>query len=43
MIGEAFLIGLFLDGGRDLLLEARIDVNNIPTLGHLGASILNAR
>ena len=34
MVGEALLRRLFLDLLRDLLLEARIDVNDVPALGH---------
>ena len=35
LVGQALLRGLLLDLLRDLLLEAGIDVNDIPTLGHV--------
>src|ERR1700744_2050543 len=39
VVGETFLGGLFGDLLGDLLLEAGVDVNNIPVFGHCGTPL----
>src|SRR5262249_55785318 len=38
LVGKTLLFGLLTDRGRDLLLEAGVDVNHIPAARHFAAS-----
>ena len=43
VIGQAFLVGLLLDGLSDLLLKPGIDMYDVPALGHGVFQILRGR